>query len=84
MEVKLELNDKIPFYTRPFPSKEEEKIIVDKEIRKGCLFGTLRKGLCSYSSPIILIPRKVTVIPCIATDFINFQTCQTKLCFSIG
>ena len=37
MEVKLELKDKTPFYIGPFPSKEEEKIIVDKEMRKRCL-----------------------------------------------
>ena len=44
MEVKLELKDKIPFYIRLFTIKEEERIIVDREMRKGCLLGTLRKG----------------------------------------
>ena len=43
MEVKLELKDKTPFYTRAFPIKEEEKIIVDIEMRKGCLLGILKK-----------------------------------------
>ena len=31
---KLELKDKTPLYIRPFPIKEEEKIIVDREMRK--------------------------------------------------
>ena len=40
----MELKDKTPFYIRPSPIKEEEKIIVDREMRKGCFLGILRKG----------------------------------------
>ena len=61
MEVKLELKDKTPFYSRPFPIKGEEKIIVDREMRKGCFLGILKRGLSSNSSPIMLIPKKVQV-----------------------
>ena len=43
MEVKLELNDKTAFYIRPFLIKKEENDIVDREMRKGCLLGILRK-----------------------------------------
>ena len=53
----------------PFPIKESKKDVVDKEMRKGCLLGILRKGMSSYSSPIMLIPRKLTGIPRIVTDF---------------
>ena len=60
MEVKLELKDKTPSFIRPFPNKEEEMIFVLKEMRKGCLLGILRKGLSSYSSPIMLIPTKIS------------------------
>ena len=38
-------------------------------MRKGCLLGILKKGMSSYSSPIILIPRKLSGIPRIVTDF---------------
>ena len=69
MEIELELNDETPFFIRPFPIKENEKDVVDKEMRKGCLLGILRKGMFSYSSPIMLIPRKLTGIPRIVTDF---------------
>ena len=34
MEIELELNDDIPFFIRPFPIKESEKEVVDKEMRK--------------------------------------------------
>ena len=69
MEIELELNDDTPFFIRPFPIKETEKEVVDKEMRKGCLLGILKKGMSSYSSPIMLIPRKLTGTPRIVTDF---------------
>ena len=69
MEVELELRDETPFFIRPFPIKESDKDIVDKEMRKGCLLGILKKGMSSYSSPIMLIPRKLSGIPRIVTDF---------------
>ena len=37
MEVELELKDTKPFFIRPFPIKEGEKDLIDKEMRKGCL-----------------------------------------------
>ena len=69
MEIELELNDETPFFIRPFPIKETGKDVVDKEMKKGCMLGILKKGMSSYSSPIMLIPRKLTGIPRIVTDF---------------
>ena len=69
MEVELELKDESPFFIRPFPIKESDKDIVDKEMRKGCLLGILKEGMSSYSSPIMLVPRKLSGIPRIVTDF---------------
>ena len=37
MEIELELNDETPFFIRPFPTKETEKDVVDKEMKKGCM-----------------------------------------------
>ena len=69
MEVELELTDETPFFIRPFQIKESDKDLVNKEKRKGCLLGILKKGMSSYSSPIMLIPRKLSGIPRIVTDF---------------
>ena len=69
MEIELELNDETPFFIRPFPIKKTEKDVVDKEMKKGCMLGILKKEMSSYSSPIMLIPRKLTGIPRIVTDF---------------
>ena len=69
MEIELELNDETLFFIRPFPIKESEKDVVDREMRKGCLLGILKKGMSSYSSLTMLIPRKLTGIPRIVTAF---------------
>ena len=79
MEIKLELNDKTLFYIRPFPVKEEEKVIVEREMRKRCLVGILRPGLSSYSSPIMLTPRKMSDTPCIITDFRHLNSEPVRL-----
>ena len=73
MEVKSELNDKTPFYQRPFPIKVEKKNFAFKEIRKGCLLGFLRKILSSYSSPVMPISIKMSGIPCIITTLIHLN-----------
>ena len=69
MDIELELNDETPFFIRPFPIKETEKDVADKEMKKGCMLGILKRGMSSYSSPIMLIPSKLTGIPRIVTDF---------------
>ena len=79
MEVRLELSDKTPFYIRPFPIKEEETFIIDREMKKGCLLGILRKGLSRYSSTIMLMPRKMLGIPCIITDFRHLDSRLVRL-----
>ena len=67
--LKLELNAMTPLYIRPFPVKKKEKNIVDKEMRKRMFAWNLKKNLSSYFSPIMLIPKKVSGIPCKITDF---------------
>ena len=69
MEVELELTNTSPFFIRPFPIKESEKEVINKEMRRDCLLGILKKGMSLYSSLIMLIPRKLTGIPRIVTDF---------------
>ena len=83
MEVKMELKDKTPFYIRPFPIKEE-MIIVDREMRKDWLLRILRKSLSSYSSPTMLIPRKMLGIPHIIRDLRQFNSRLVRLNFSFS
>ena len=79
MEIELEVNDKTPFFVRPYPCKEEEKELIDKQMRKGCMLGIMKKGMSSYSSPIMLIPRKLGGIPRIVTDFRLLNTRLVRL-----
>ncbi len=58
LKVHVEMKDKSPFFVHPYGVKEDQKKWVDKEMRKGCLLGYMRWGMSSYSSPIMLIPRK--------------------------
>ena len=48
-------------------------------MRKGCVLGILRKGLSSYSSPIMLIPRKLSGIPHIIIDFRHLNSTFARL-----
>ncbi len=54
--VKLELKDKSLFFIHPYHVKEDGKKVIDDEMRKGCLLGYLKKGMSSYSSPVMVIP----------------------------
>ena len=60
IEVELDVTDKSPFCIRPYHVKEEEKNILDKEIKRLCYLGILKEDFLAYSSPIMLISRKVT------------------------
>ena len=85
LEVHLELKDDTPFFIRPYAITEENKKVVDKEMQRGVLLGILRKGLSSYSSPVMLIPRKLTGRPRVVSDFRVLNTrlkllqCSTPL-----
>lgn len=48
-------------------------------MRRGCLPGIL-KGLSSYSYPVMLIPRKISGIPRIVTDFRVLNSRLVKIC----
>ena len=36
IEVQVDVTDKTPFFIRPFHAKEEDKIILDKEMKRLC------------------------------------------------
>ena len=76
MEVELELNDTKPFFIKPYPIREEDKAVIDKEMHRDVLL------VSSYSSPVMLIPRKITLVPRIVTDFrvLNSRVVQIYSC----
>ena len=60
IEVEIEVTDKSTFFIRPYHVREEDKAIIDKEIKRLCYMGILKEGFSAYSSLVMLISRKLT------------------------
>ena len=60
IKVVIDVMDNAPFFIRPCHAKEEDKAIVDKEMKRLCYLGILKESFSAYSSPVMLISRKVT------------------------
>ena len=60
IEIDIDITDKIPFFIRPYHVREEDKIILDKKMKRLCYLGVLKKGFSAYLSLVMLISRKVT------------------------
>ena len=58
IEVHLKLKDETPFFVRPYPMREEQKKVIQKEMDRLEHLGIICKGLTSYSSPVILVKWK--------------------------
>ena len=69
IEIEIDVTDKSPFFIRPFHANEEDKVILDKEMKQLCYLGILREGFSAYSSPVMLINRKVTKDKRVVVDF---------------
>ena len=74
IEVNIEVTDNLPFFIRPYHVKEEDRAVLDKEMRRLCYLGILKEGFSAYSSPVMLISRKVTSDKSIVTDFRHLNT----------
>ena len=55
IEVNIEVTDNLPFFIRPYHVKEEDRAVLDKEMRMLCYLGILKEGFSVYSSPVMLI-----------------------------
>ena len=60
IEVEIDVTDRSPFFIRPYHVKEEDKTLIDKEMKCLCYLGILKEGFSAYSSPVMLITRKLT------------------------
>ena len=73
IEVEIDVTDKSPFFIRPYHIKEEDKTLIDKEMKRLCYLGILKVGFSPYSSPIMLVSRKLTKDKREVTDFRYFN-----------
>ena len=58
IEVEIDVTDKSPFFIRPFHAREEDKALLDKEMKSLCYLGILKEDFSAYSSPVMLVSRK--------------------------
>ena len=58
--VEIDVTDKSPLFMRLYHVKEEDKNILDKEMKRLCYLGILKEFFQLVSSPVMLISRKVT------------------------
>ena len=69
IEGHLKLKDKTPFFVRPYPMREEQKKVIQKEmdrLKHLCIF---HKGLTSYSSLVVLVKWKNQNLYQVCSDF---------------
>ena len=78
IKIKINVTDKSPFFIRPFHANEEDKAILDKEMKKLCYLGILKEGFSAYSSPVMLISRKKTKDKRVVMDFRHLNMHITK------
>ena len=60
IEVGIEVTDKLPFFIRPYHVREEDKKVIDKEMKWLCYLGILKEGFSPYLSLVMLISHKLT------------------------
>ena len=55
IQVHLKLKDETPFFVQPYPVREEQKKVIQKEMDRLEHLGIIQKGLTSYSSLVVLV-----------------------------
>ena len=70
----INVTDENTFFIRPYHVKEEDKKILDKDMKRLCYLGILKEGFLAYSSPVMLISRKVMQDKGVVTDFRHLNT----------
>ena len=74
IEIDIDVTDKMPFFIRPYQVREENKRVLDKEMKRLCYLGILKEGFSAYSSPVMLVSRKHTQDKRVVTDFRHLNT----------
>ena len=69
IEVHLKLTDKTLFFIRPYPMREEQKKVIQKEMDRLKHLGIIQKGLTGYSSPVVLVKWKNQNLYRVCSDF---------------
>ena len=85
IEIEIDVTDLLPLFIRPYHVRKEDKAFTDKEMKWLCYMG-IPKGFSAYSSPVMLISRKLTKDKRVVTDFrhLNVRIVKKQFCISLG
>ena len=85
IEVDIDITDKSPFFIRAYHIREEDKAVIDKEMKILCYLGILKEGSLAYSSPVMLLSRKLTRDKRVVTDFrhLNVRIAKNNLAYPL-
>ena len=80
IEVEIEV-----MVIRPYHVREEDKVVIDKEMKRLCYMGILKEGFLAYSSLVMLISRKLTKDKRVVTDFrhLNVRIAKNNLAYPL-
>ena len=83
--MEIDVTDKFPLFIRPFHIKEEDRNFIDKEMKRLCYLGILKERFLAYSSPLMLISRKVMNEKSVVTDFrhLNVRIAKNNLAYPL-
>ena len=64
---------------------EEHKMVIDKDMKRLCYMGILKEGFSAYSSPVMLISKKLTKDKRVVTDFrhLNVRIVKNNLAYPL-
>ena len=81
IEVEIDVTDKSPFFIRPYYVKEEDKTLINKEMKRLCYLGILKEGFTPYCSPVMLISRKLMKDKRVVRNFrhLNVRIAKNKI-----
>ena len=65
--------------------REEDKEFIDKEMKRLCYMGVLKERFLAYSSPVMLISRKLSKDKRVVTDFrhLNVRIAKNNLAYPL-
>ena len=85
IEVNIEVTDNSPFFIIPYHVKEEDRAMLDKEMRRLCYLGILKEGFSAYLSHVMQISWKMTSDKRVVTDFrhLNMRIAKNNLAYPL-
>ena len=85
IEVGIDVTDKSPFLIRPYHIREEDKKVIDKEMKCLCYLGILKEIFSPYSSLVMLISWKMTQDKRVVTGFrhLNVRIARNNLAYPL-